>query len=141
MKLNELEQKELDHIRQNASRYGNVGGGNFENPKTRDDKRTRKLLDNGVILYVGCGTRTEDGWMGGAGLIPTDMFDESKHTKLSVCRESKVEVTEDKSLAISLQGYTPITVYKVILDGDTIAECRDKYWADYLANAIKKGKL
>lgn len=122
MELNELEQKALDYIRQNATRYGNCGGGNFENPKTRDDKRTRKLLDNSVILYVGCGTRTEHGWMGGAGLIPADMFDATKHTKLSVDKQSKVEVINSR----------------VVLDGITIAECRDTYWANYLANAIRK---
>lgn len=127
MELNELEQKTVDHIRQNATRYGNSGGvGNFENPKTRDDKRTRKLLDNGTLLYVGCGQRTEQGWFGGAGLIPADMFDAAKHTKLSVDKQSKVEVIVE------------IGVYRIVLDGITIAECRDSYWAKYLANAIKK---
>lgn len=131
MKLNELEQKAVDHIRHNATRYGTSGGGMFDNPKTHEDKRTRKLLDNGVILYVGCGSRTESGWMGGAGLIPADMFDATKHTKLSVDRDSSLKVVEQKcnnSLAM---------VYHVVLDGITIAECRDPYWANYLAKAIK----
>jgi hypothetical protein len=31
-----------------------------------------------------------------------------------------------------------ISISYVKLDGITIAECRDPYWANYLANAIKK---
>ena len=126
MKLNELEQKEVDYIRKNAERYGTSGGGNFENPKTRNDKRTRKLLDNGALLYVGVGKRTHQGWEGGAGLIPADMFDGTKHTKLSVNTQSKVQVIEHHG------------IFNVILDGFTIAECHDPYWANYLANAIKR---
>jgi hypothetical protein len=135
MKLNELEQERLDYIRKNATQYGTCGGVP-DNPQTRDEKRTRKLFDAGLILYVGVGERTEHGWGGGAGLIPADMFDATKHTKLTL---KGPDVAIEEEFCKNSLGM-PITVYKVTLDKITIAECRDPYWANFLVKAIKKEK-
>ena len=81
-----------------------------------------------MLISVGVGQRTESGWQGGGGLIPADMFDPAKHTKLSIDGESKLTIETDG------------TVHKVILDCVTIAECRDPYWAKNILNAIKRGR-
>jgi hypothetical protein len=48
-----------------------------------------------------------------------------------------VEITESTCVnSINMQ----VTIYYVKLDGITIAECRDPYWANYLVNAIKNEK-
>lgn len=135
MKLSDKEQERLDYIRSICEQYGTCGGGNFENPKDQTDKRTRKLYDLGLILSVGVGQRTKDGWTGGGGVIPADMFDPSKHTKLSLENELNLEV---ETVAAKNSLGMDIAISYVKLDGITIAECRDQYWANFLANAIKK---
>lgn len=83
MKLSKEEQKFVDYVRENARRYGNTGAGDMS-PRTQKGKRTRKLIDAGVLLLVGCGLPSSHpgSYVGGIGLIPADMFDPAKHTKI-----------------------------------------------------------
>lgn len=84
MKLSKNEQEFVEHVRENATRYGNTGAGDL-NPRTRHGKRTRKLIDAGILILVGCGKPSPGypgSFVGGIGLIPTDMFDRDKHTKI-----------------------------------------------------------
>ena len=82
MKPSAAQQKEFDVIADIATRAGNYGPGCIENPKTQAEKRCRKLYDLGLVFYVGCGEEGENGFSGGVGLIPAEMFDPDKHTKL-----------------------------------------------------------
>lgn len=86
MKLSNKEQELVLYVRETATRYGNAGAGDCRNPKTQADKRIRKLLNAGVLLLVGCGapSKLPGSFDGGIGLIPADMFDSAKHTKLSL---------------------------------------------------------
>ena len=86
MKLSSSQQERLDEIRQLYAKYATpVGGGDFENPSTMKEKRTRKLLDLKLIVYVGVGPKAGGcGFQGGAGLVPVENFDETKHTRLNV---------------------------------------------------------
>jgi hypothetical protein len=52
MNLSEKEQEFVDHVRKVTTQFGNCGGSNFEKPKTRDEHRTRKLIDNGILLSL-----------------------------------------------------------------------------------------
>lgn len=133
-KLSEREQERLDYIRKVAAQYGTCGAGNIENPKDQGDKRTRKLYDLGLVFMVGVGQRTKDGWTGGGGLIPAEMFDATKHTKLSFEKPALTIEEEDCKNSLNM----PIKNYRVVLDNVTIGEFRDPYWANYLINAIKR---
>lgn len=48
-----------------------------------------------------------------------------------------VEVKEES--CVNSLGMT-IPNYRIALDGFTVAECRDPYWASYFAEAIKNDK-
>lgn len=84
MKLTALEQACLKKIAEYTQRYGSCGAGGIANPKDREDKRQRKLVDNGLAFYVGVGKPTKHGYTGGCGLIPATMYDTAKHTILPI---------------------------------------------------------
>ena len=51
--------------------------------------------------------------------------------------EKELNLEVDTIIAKNSLGMD-ISISYVKLDGITIAECRDQYWANFLANAIKK---
>ena len=84
MKLTKTEQAELDRIRDICSRWGTVGCGSMERGGDRTDRTRMRLHKKSAVLYVGVGEKTSMGFAGGAGLIPADVYVETKHTVLEL---------------------------------------------------------
>jgi hypothetical protein len=108
MKLSKSQQEELDQIRKHVLKYGPCGSGELINPETQIEKRRRKLYDLGVVLLVGLGEESKEGFYGGVGIIPADMFDIDKHTKLTldwqpICKRSVINEREKKIIVQALR--------------------------------------
>ena len=84
MKLSPAEVACVEEIRKIAlaAAASAAGPGNLSSPRTRSEKRRRKLCELVFLILVGCGNPLGTGFYHGIGLIPADMYDASKHTKL-----------------------------------------------------------
>ena len=123
MKISKLEQDALDRIRE-INQRGLLAGGipcpDKKGKLSRDDARTAKLMDLGLIFYVGQGKRTERGHEGGRGMLLAELFDETKYEKLCIYANPEVRVWPFKGLTVRQAiKYFPDLLDEPLIGGST----------------------